>query len=69
MFSLAILSNYPVDESALASPGRTSNADGERLARMRIQFLNQLSARLSASLDYRDRLGNSAMLTLEHLRR
>src|SRR2546427_9496220 len=67
--SLAVLSNYLVHESALAGPGRTSNADGECLARMWIQFLNQLSARLSASLDYRDRFGNSAMLALEHLRR
>src|SRR5436853_5698620 len=68
-FPLAILSNHLVDQSALTGPGWTGNADGECVARMRIQFLNELSARFTASFDYRNRFGYGSMVPFEHLRR
>jgi hypothetical protein len=69
MSPLAVLFDCLVDESALASPGRTRNPDGVRSPGMRVQFLNELSARLPTGFDYRDRLGNGSVVSFENLRR
>jgi len=69
MSPLAVLFDCLVDESALAGPGRTRDADTERLPGVLVQFLNELPALLPPCFDYRNGLGNGSMVSFENLRR